>query len=261
MPIDLVSREEWGARKPSGSYTALSSTKGVKVHYTGGRVEPAIADDHDKCVAMVRAIQKQHMDGNGWMDIGYSMVACPHRKVFEGRGPKHLPAANGAGLNSGHYAVLGLVGSSGLLTPPDDMLLAILDAIDHLRAKGGAGKEIKGHRDGFATSCPGDKLYAWVRKGAPRPGGDEEETPDPPKTDKAPAWPGRVLKYPPIMRGDDVRKWQAQMRKRGWSLETDGAYGARSRDACKAFQSEKGLSSTGTVNKATWAATWEKPIT
>ncbi|RBQ16089.1 N-acetylmuramoyl-L-alanine amidase [Spongiactinospora rosea] len=258
MPIDLVSRKEWGARKARGSYTALSSTKGVKVHYTGGRVDPAIVDDHAKCTGVVRSIQRQHMDGNGWMDIGYSMVACPHRKVYVGRGPGHLPAANGPGLNSGHYAVLGLVGDSGLVTPPDDMLHAILDAIDHLRDKGGAGKEIKGHRDGYATSCPGDKLYAWVKKGAPRPGSGGE--PDP-GDEKAPKWPGRVLKFPPIMRGDDVRTWQARMRERGWSLDVDGAYGPRSREVCESFQREKDLSVTGAVDQVTWVATWEKPIT
>ncbi|MCG5217526.1 peptidoglycan recognition protein family protein [Streptosporangium soli] len=261
MAIDLVTRKEWGAHAPRGSYSSLSSTKGVKVHYTGGRVDPQIADDHDKCVAMVRSIQGHHMDGNGWMDIGYSMVACPHQKVFEGRGPKRLPAANGAGLNSEHYAVLGLVGTSGLVTPPDDMLHGILDAIDYLRAKGGAGKEIKGHRDGYATTCPGEKLYAWVKKGAPRPGGQEPTDPDPTPPGNAPEWPGRELKYPPVMRGDDVRTWQARMRKRGWSLDADGAYGARSREVCKSFQQEKDLPDTGVVDEATWVATWEKPVT
>ncbi|MER7134730.1 peptidoglycan recognition protein family protein, partial [Streptosporangium saharense] len=173
MAIDLVTRREWGAREPRGSYGRLTSTKGVKVHYTGGQVSPDIVDDHARCVAMVRSIQNFHMDGNGWMDIGYSMVACPHRKVFEGRGPGHLPAANGAGLNSAHYAVLGLVGNAGLVQPTDGILNAILDAVDYLRAKGGAGKEIKGHRDGYSTDCPGTALYAWVKEGAPRPGGGE----------------------------------------------------------------------------------------
>jgi hypothetical protein len=259
VSIDFVQRSRWGARQPKGSYTTLTSTKGVKVHYTGGRVDPNIVDDHDKCVAMVRAIQRQHMDGNGWIDIGYSLVCCPHRKVFEGRGAKRLPAANGPGLNSGHYAVLGLVGSSGLVTPPDEMLHAILDAIGYLRDKGGAGSEIKGHRDGYQTACPGAKLYAWVRRGAPRPG-DEEPAP-PPSTGNAPPWPGREFKYPPIMRGEDVRRWQARMRKRGWNIQADGAYGPRSRDVCRAFQREKGLSVTGVVNRATWIAAWEKPIT
>ncbi|GLW06705.1 hypothetical protein Misp01_18350 [Microtetraspora sp. NBRC 13810] len=259
MATDIILRKEWGARAARGSYTMLGSTKGVKVHYTGGRVDPAIVDDHDKCVAMVRSIQGQHMDGNGWMDIGYSMVVCPHRKVFEGRGARHLPAANGAGLNTGHYAVLALVGNSGLVTPPDEMLQGIVDAIEYLRDRGGAGDEIKGHRDGYATSCPGDALYAWVRRGAPRPGAQDTPDPEPPGT--APAWPGRRLKYPPVLRGDDVRTWQARMRARGWSLDVDGAYGPRSREVCKAFQEEKDLPATGVVDQATWVAAWKEPVT
>ncbi|WP_433224461.1 peptidoglycan recognition protein family protein [Microtetraspora malaysiensis] len=132
------------------------------------------------------------MDGNGWMDIGYSLVVCAHRKVFVGRGPHVLPSANGAGLNSGHYAVLGLVGTSGVVNPPDAMLHGIRDAIEYLRANGGAGVEIKGHRDGYATSCPGGPLYAWVQKGAPRPATTTPPdpkptpTPDTPKNEEEP---------------------------------------------------------------------------
>lgn len=256
MAIDLVSRQEWGARPPKGSYSTVRSTKGVKVHYTGGRVDPAIVTDHARCVALVRQIQNGHMDGNGWMDIGYSMVACPHRKVFVGRGPNRVPAANGPGLNSAHYAVLGLVGSSGLIEPPDDMLHGILDAIEYLREVGGAGREIKGHRDGYATACPGEPLYAWVRRGALRPGGGE--TSPAPGT---PPWPGRLLRYPPIMRGEDVRTWQARMRERGWRIDVDGAYGPQSRQVCLAFQREKGLTVDGIVGPETWAASWTAPIT
>lgn len=257
MAIDLVSRKDWGARAPRGSYTNLTSTKGVKVHYTGGRVEPAIVNDHAKCVAMVKSIQNFHMDGNGWLDIGYSMVACPHRKVFVGRGPGHLPAANGAGLNTGHYAVLGLVGNSGLIEPPDAMLDGILDAIDYLREKGGAGNEIKGHRDGYSTDCPGDVLYAWVKKGAPRPGGTVPTDP-PPK--EHPQFPGRLLKFPPVMRGEDVRTWQAQMEKRGFSIDVDGAYGQDSRAVCLEFQQEQHLDADGIVGKNTWNASFEAAI-
>ncbi|MEU9886011.1 N-acetylmuramoyl-L-alanine amidase [Sphaerisporangium sp. NPDC051011] len=258
MAIDIVSRKDWGARAPRGSYSTLTSTKGVKVHYTGGRVEPAILDDHDRCVAMVRSIQNFHMDGNGWLDIGYSMVSCPHRKVFVGRGPKHLPAANGPDLNSGHYAVLALVGNAGLIQPNDEMLHGVLDAIDYLRETGGAGPEIKGHRDGYSTDCPGDTLYAWVKKGAPRPGGGQ--TPPDPEPGGHPKFPGRLLKYPPVMRGDDVRTWQAQMKKRGANIDADGAYGPASKAVCVAFQRERGLDPDGVVGKVTWDAAWEAPL-
>ncbi|MGA5764465.1 peptidoglycan recognition protein family protein [Nonomuraea bangladeshensis] len=170
---DLVTRSGWGAKAPSQALTRIASTRGVKVHYTGGHVSPAIVDDHTRCIALVRSIQRMHMAGGReqpYSDIGYSMVACPHRKVFVGRGPHILPAANGPGQNAGHYAVLALVGSSGFTEPTDELLHAIVDAIEHLRAHGSAGAEIKCHRDGYPTDCPGGPLTAWVRRGAPRPG-------------------------------------------------------------------------------------------
>jgi hypothetical protein len=94
-----------------------------------------------------------------------------------GRGPHALPAANGPGLNTGHYAVLALVGSEGHTQPTTGLLQGIWDAIDYLRAEGDAGKEIKGHRDGFSTSCPGQPLYDWIKQGAPRPGTSEDDLP------------------------------------------------------------------------------------
>ncbi|WP_113699777.1 N-acetylmuramoyl-L-alanine amidase [Nonomuraea lactucae] len=257
MAIDLVARRDWRARAPRGDYTRLASTRGVKVHYTGGRVEPGIVGDHAGCVSLVQSIQRHHMDGNGWMDIGYSFVACPHRKVFEGRGLHNLPAANGAGLNSGHYAVLGLVGNAGLVQPTDGLLHAILDAIEHARERGDAGREIKGHRDGFSTDCPGEPLYAWVRRGAPRPGGGNGDGNGDGGT--APPFPGRLLKFPPVTRGDDVRAWQRRMRERGWELAADGAYGSESRDVCRRFQRQQGIDDDGVVGPVTWRLTWEAP--
>ncbi|MFI7124497.1 peptidoglycan-binding protein [Nonomuraea sp. NPDC050153] len=185
---------------------------------------------------------------------GNTVVACPHRKVFEGRGLHHLPAANGPGLNAGHYAVLGLVGDAGLVQPPDGVLHAILDAIQYLRDKGRAGKEIKGHRDGYSTDCPGDPLYAWIRRGAPRPGGGT-----PPTVPSAPPFPGRLLKYPPVMHGEDVRTWQARMKKRGFDLAVDGAYGAGSREVCRTFQRRQGIEDDGIVGPLTWRLAWEAP--
>ncbi|WP_433426384.1 hypothetical protein ACQP1V_42795 (plasmid) [Microtetraspora malaysiensis] len=213
MAIDLVTRGQWGARDAKGAHTYLASTKGVKVHYTGGREDPRMVDDHDLCVARVRAIQRQHMDSNGWMDIGYSLCVCAHRKVFVGRGPHNLPAANGAGLNSGHYAVLGLVGNSGLVVPPPGMLHGIVDAIEYLRAHGGAGAEIKGHRDGYSTSCPGEQLYQWVKRGAPRPGGGTAAKPAPVKEEKD-EMPGIVslglAKMVTVPAGLDYQPWWTQ---------------------------------------------------
>ncbi|GIH76127.1 N-acetylmuramoyl-L-alanine amidase [Planobispora longispora] len=250
----MISRKDWNARSPRGSYTTIRSTKGVKIHYTGGAVNPAILDDHDRCLRLMRDIQNHHMDGNGWMDFAYSLGACPHGDLLMGRGPKRLVAANGGGLNAGHYAIIALIGSKGLTQPTDALLHAILDGVEYLREEGGAGREVKGHRDGYNTSCPGEPLYAWIRRGAPRPGGE------PPATSTGrPAWPGRLFIYRlgrPRVTGADVRQWQTGAKALGYALQVDGWYGEESRTVCRHIQRRAGLDDDGIVGRDTWAATF-----
>ena len=166
----LVRRSEWGA--PATSAAAyIAGTKGVKVHYLG---TPYTSRSHDKCDDYVRAIRSSHLANptENYSDIAYNMLVCEHGYVYEGRGAHKRTGANGnTTLNSQHYAVCGLLGSSGLTQPTDAMLNGIRDAIEYLREHGNAGPEIKGHRDGYATTCPGQPLYNWVQAGAPRPGG------------------------------------------------------------------------------------------
>lgn len=171
--MKLVSRSAWGARAyrlPSGSIQYSGSRRGVKIHYLGAAYSDRA---HSKCDDYIRSVQRLHMDSNGWSDIGYSFLVCTHGYVYEGRGLKRRNSANGnTSLNEAHYAVLGLVGSSGLTQPTTAQLHGLRDAIEYCRKNGPAGSEIKGHRDGYPTACPGAPLYAWVKKGAPRPGGD-----------------------------------------------------------------------------------------
>ncbi|MFC9891451.1 N-acetylmuramoyl-L-alanine amidase [Streptomyces pilosus] len=187
--MKLVSRSQWGARAyrtPNGATPYSRARRGVKLHYLG----TAYSDRaHDKCAAYVRQLQAQHMDGNGWSDIGYSFLVCTHGYVYEGRGLKRRNSANGnTGLNDQDYAVCLLVGSSGLTKPTDDQLHGARDAIEYCRKEGPAGTWLGGHRDGFATACPGDAVYAWVKAGAPRPAGSSP-APKPATTPTAPAAP------------------------------------------------------------------------
>lgn len=76
-----------------------------------------------------------------------------------------------------------------------------------------------------------------------------------------PPFPGRILKQPPVMSGQDVRTWQAQMAHRGWHITIDGSYGPASQEICRQFQSEKHLAVDGEVGPATWNASWQSPIT
>ncbi|MEU7032740.1 peptidoglycan recognition family protein [Streptomyces sp. NPDC046237] len=180
MALKLVRRSEWGARDyrlPSGATLyGNERRRGVKIHYLG---TPYSDRTHDRCAAYVRQLQAQHMDGNGWSDIGYSFVVCTHGYVYEGRGLRRRNSANGnTTLNDQDYAVCGLVGSSGLTVPPPAQVNGLRDAVDYCRAQGPAGDWLGGHRDGFATSCPGDALYTWAHAGGPRSNTTPEEEDD-----------------------------------------------------------------------------------
>lgn len=71
----------------------------------------------------------------------------------------------------------------------------------------------------------------------------------------------RRLTWPPTTKGDDVKVWQRQMRKRGWKLDVDGWYSEADEKVCTAFQREKGILATGSVDERTWRAAWTAPIT
>lgn len=58
----------------------------------------------------------------------------------------------------------------------------------------------------------------------------------------------------------DLKRWQAQMRKRGWSITADGLYGPATAKVVKQFQREKGLAVDGLIGAATWAAAWKEPV-
>jgi hypothetical protein len=167
--MKLVTRTRLGW--PSSAAPPQVKTRGVKVHYEGTAVSVDLLKDHAKCLAEWEAIRRSHLANarENYADVAYNYAACPHGYLLEGRGIGKRAGANGSAvLNQQHYAIVALLGNKGLTEPTNAMLHAIRDGIELLR-KHGAGNEIKGHRDGYATACPGDTLYAWVQKGAPRP--------------------------------------------------------------------------------------------
>ena len=161
-----ISRSDlgWPASAAPEQLTAL----GVKIHYEGTTVS---CETHAECVTLVKAIRKSHLahPTENYSDIAYNLLVCRHGYVFEGRGRRKRTGANGnQDLNKAHYAVMGLLGSKGDVLPTPEMVEGLKDAIAYLRSNG-AGKEIKGHRDGHATACPGEPLYALVKAGKLEP--------------------------------------------------------------------------------------------
>lgn len=59
----------------------------------------------------------------------------------------------------------------------------------------------------------------------------------------------------------DLKRWQARMEDRGWTITPDGLYGNRTATVARKFQAEKGLSRDSLIGKRTWDAAWEAPVT
>ena len=275
------SRASWGARSPKGSRNSINAKPlGTAIHWNGPACASSIRS-HSQCPGFIRGIQNFHMDGRGWSDIAYTMFACPHGDLFEGRGKGVGTAANGTTYgNSNYYAIYAMWGQ-GDGSVPKPMLDAIADGVALCRSWG-AGSTVTTHNALFSTECPGSELTSLVKAGRfsggskPSTGGTQSIKPKPtskPSTSKAPKFPLPRGHYFGPKSGPassvsgyyshraDLKRWQAQMRKRGWSLAADGLYGPRTASVARSFQRDKRLAQDGLIGKQTWDAAWNSKVT
>lgn len=177
--MEYVSRSELGW--PASSAPSQSvPVEGFKIHYEGTHV-PEV--DHSKCAGRWTAIRNSHLanTAEGYSDVAYNWAVCNHGTIYEGRGWGKQTGANGSqALNRPVNAILWMGGSSGVTVPSAAAVASIKELIRNLRSKG-AGTFIGGHRDGHATSCPGDAMYSLVKSGKLEP-----DVPTPPKDDMEP---------------------------------------------------------------------------
>jgi peptidoglycan hydrolase-like protein with peptidoglycan-binding domain len=285
-PDKLQWRSDFGWSKSSPAGRA-DPKKGLVIHYDSA--DQGLADKpHSACVAYWKRTRGFHTGpSRGWVDIGYSWMACAHGYVMEGRGLFRSQAAQPGG-NSTYYSVTLATG------PRDEITEAQINAVRQLREwlmepVSSISGAVLGHRDFIATSCPGDKAYRLVRDSTFRKpakwGSDTPSAPKPTKPDAKPAPKPKpsTSKAPrfPLPKGyyfgpktgpaysvsgyyshrEDLKRWQRRMRDRGWVISVDGLYGKQTETVAKAFQAEKGLSVDGLIGARTWAAAWEEAVT
>ncbi|MEU3304913.1 N-acetylmuramoyl-L-alanine amidase [Streptomyces sp. NPDC006678] len=181
----IVTRKGWGAdeslREKQFVYT--KSVKAAFVHHTasGNRFTCA------QSASVLRSIYRYHVESSGWRDIGYNFAVDKCGNIYEGRAGGVAKAVLGAhtrGFNSNSMGIA-VLGTYSSTTPP----AAAVQAIAKLTAwklglfgmnpksttfltSGGGNKfklgtqaklnVISGHRDGFATDCPGARLYGQL---------------------------------------------------------------------------------------------------
>lgn len=274
--MKIITRKAWGAKAPSGGRNSWgSSIKGVGIHWEGPHMgTPA----ESRVPAILRSIQAFHMGSRGWSDIAYNYVVDPYGNVYEGRGMAAASGAFGNDDGNAHYVAVCYLGGTGdAFTAAARQ--AIADLIAYLRKSENVGTAVKGHRDFRSTDCPGDVIYAWIKAGAKggkaSGGGTANPTPPPLGTGQGvPTYPlPRGAYYGPAdgvaghaTTGEHggaagLKRWQAQMRHRGWTIDVDGIYGPQTAEVARRFQSEKGLDVDGLIGPATWRAAWAEPIT
>ncbi|MEV3914009.1 peptidoglycan recognition protein family protein [Streptomyces canus] len=187
----VVSRADWGADEslsPDPSeYNA--DVKAVFVHHTDGSNDYSCADS----ASIVRGIYAYHTQTNGWNDIGYNFLVDKCGTIFEGRkGGVDLPVlgAHTYGWNreSTGIAILGNYTDAGASDAALTSVARItawklgqygVDPDSTVQLKAGATQKnlagtsftagslytfnrVSGHRDGYATECPGTSLYAQL---------------------------------------------------------------------------------------------------
>ncbi|MBU7598634.1 N-acetylmuramoyl-L-alanine amidase [Streptomyces sp. P38-E01] len=178
----IVTRAGWGAneswREPGFGYT--TTVKSAFVHHTAESNNYTCA----QAPSVIRSIYQYHVRSLGWRDIGYNFLVDKCGQIYEGRAGGVAKAVLGAhtyGFNSNTTGIA-VLGSFGSTEPPKAAVEGVakliawklglhgLNPVGSVTLTSGGGKwpagtkvkmrAVAGHRDGFATECPGAKLYA-----------------------------------------------------------------------------------------------------
>ncbi|MBZ4324012.1 peptidoglycan recognition protein family protein, partial [Streptomyces huiliensis] len=178
----IVTRAGWGADESirERGFVYTKKVKAAFVHHTASGNGYTCAQSP----SVIRGIYRYHVVSSGWRDIGYNFLIDKCGTVYEGRAggvAKPVKGAHTLGFNTNSMgiAVLGTYGTTspakaavnavaaltawklGLYNANPRGTTTLVSAGGNLFKKGAKVKlkVISGHRDGYSTECPGDRLY------------------------------------------------------------------------------------------------------
>ncbi|MEV4143707.1 N-acetylmuramoyl-L-alanine amidase [Amycolatopsis sp. NPDC049691] len=169
----VISCADWGARPARWSSLPVVTSPATKIliHHT---TDPNTTDyTRAHAIGLARQIQDFHMDGNGWPDTGQHFTNTRGGYVLEGRhgsldalhdGHRMIEGAHCPGRNTDSIGIEneGLYTSATPTQAQWDSLVQLCAYV--CQQYGISVDDIKGHRDYFATECPGNQLYSMLPK-------------------------------------------------------------------------------------------------
>ncbi|XP_041369887.1 peptidoglycan recognition protein-like [Gigantopelta aegis] len=167
--VTIVSRDSWGARRPTVIETIHLPVPWVFIHHGGHECQSL-----DTCASSALGIQKYHMNSRKYWDIAYSFLVGGDGRVYEARGWHHR-GGHTHGYNTKSIAVC-VLGNYMERLPSRSTLDVIhrLLACAAARGKISHNYRLYGHRDVRATACPGTQLYneikTWTHYSTVKPG-------------------------------------------------------------------------------------------
>ena len=177
----ILTRSQWGAREPAVPPGLAPDLKLAVVHHSVN----ANTYTREDVPALLRGIQRYHMDVNGWDDIAYNFAVDRFGRIWEARAggvTKDVIGGHAQGFNTYSTGVM-VLGDFTSAEPSQAAVNAVADVIGWKFARhqidvrgttqfasGGSPRyasgtvvqlpRIVGHRDVGVTGCPGSRLYA-----------------------------------------------------------------------------------------------------
>ncbi|RRC95004.1 N-acetylmuramoyl-L-alanine amidase, partial [Schaalia canis] len=186
LPVPVSSRQDWKADENKRDWDPeYHRASHVLVHHTVGTNNYSMSQSAD----IVRGIYHYHAVTLQWGDIGYHFLVDKWGRAFEGRygtlasrSGNMVIGAHSAGFNSGTMGI-SMMGNYSIESPSEATIATVAklaawqlkrvgvdpEEIAPFTTKGGNSKfrkgqtiqlpRISGHRDTFATACPGEGGY------------------------------------------------------------------------------------------------------
>jgi hypothetical protein len=165
LTVKVYSTTEWRARPAKGNIPKTLAIY-IVIHHTGMNATVTSTESGRK---LAQAIQRYHMDVNGWMDSGHNFLITQTGDIFEGRHGSLAAVLAGQSVLSAHSGNAAANASPGIemegnfsshtmrKTQWSALVAFCTELCRLLKLK---PSSIKGHRDFKRTNCPGNWLYA-----------------------------------------------------------------------------------------------------